>query len=234
MSTATSRAVSGSRFAADAVHGSALGASDRTRTSRSASAVRAGSKGRLSKYARIAGPHGANGSCAVAATTTEWAAPHWWTLTAPGRGPARSFPRACTSIGLHDGASQTAARSPPRDFQMDTAEEGRGRAALLKALADPTRSAGGALRRESAPVCICDFTAAYDRTQPTISHHMAEAPCPRRAWSTPAGGGFSGSLQLRVDLPAGCCALLEGRDAASLSTEARRQKPHAERGASER
>jgi ArsR family transcriptional regulator len=26
---------------------------------------------------------------------------------------------------------------------------------------------------QPAPVCICDFTAAFDLSQPTISHHMA-------------------------------------------------------------
>lgn len=49
-----------------------------------------------------------------------------------------------------------------------------GRTRLLKALADPTRLAMvWCLRRVSAPVCICDFTAAFDLGQPTISHHMA-------------------------------------------------------------
>ncbi len=48
------------------------------------------------------------------------------------------------------------------------------KAAVLKALADPTRLAMvAALRGAQAPVCICDFTAAFDLTQPTISHHMA-------------------------------------------------------------
>jgi ArsR family transcriptional regulator len=32
----------------------------------------------------------------------------------------------------------------------------------------------GALKRASQPVCICDFTAAFDLSQPTISHHMAK------------------------------------------------------------
>lgn len=46
---------------------------------------------------------------------------------------------------------------------------------LLKALADPTRlTMLAALHQASAPVCICDFTAAYDLSQPTISHHMAK------------------------------------------------------------
>jgi len=45
---------------------------------------------------------------------------------------------------------------------------------LLKALADPTRlSMVATLRRQATPVCVCDLVAAFDLTQPTISHHMA-------------------------------------------------------------
>lgn len=46
---------------------------------------------------------------------------------------------------------------------------------VLKALADPTRlQMIGVLKRSAQPVCICDFTAAFDLSQPTISHHMAK------------------------------------------------------------
>lgn len=46
---------------------------------------------------------------------------------------------------------------------------------VLKALADPTRlQIIGVLKRADAPVCICDFTAAFDLSQPTVSHHMAK------------------------------------------------------------
>ena len=46
---------------------------------------------------------------------------------------------------------------------------------LLKALADPTRlSMVACLWQASAPVCICDFTATFDLSQPTISHHMGK------------------------------------------------------------
>jgi ArsR family transcriptional regulator len=46
---------------------------------------------------------------------------------------------------------------------------------VLKALADPTRlQMIGILKNSSEPVCICDFTAAFDLSQPTISHHMAK------------------------------------------------------------
>lgn len=46
---------------------------------------------------------------------------------------------------------------------------------LMKALADPTRlTMVAALWKAKTPVCICDFTADLDLTQPTISHHMAK------------------------------------------------------------
>jgi ArsR family transcriptional regulator len=48
-------------------------------------------------------------------------------------------------------------------------------AALMKALADPTRlSMLAALWKADSPVCICDFTAEGELSQPTISHHMAK------------------------------------------------------------
>ena len=46
---------------------------------------------------------------------------------------------------------------------------------VLRALADPTRlQMIGILKRSSKPICICDFTAAFALSQPTISHHMAK------------------------------------------------------------
>jgi ArsR family transcriptional regulator len=45
----------------------------------------------------------------------------------------------------------------------------------LRALADPTRlQMMGVLKRAKDPVCICDFTAAFDLSQPTLSHHMSK------------------------------------------------------------
>jgi ArsR family transcriptional regulator len=47
-------------------------------------------------------------------------------------------------------------------------------AALYKALGDPTRiQILHILSTASEPVCVCDFTAAFDLGQPTISHHLA-------------------------------------------------------------
>jgi ArsR family transcriptional regulator len=46
---------------------------------------------------------------------------------------------------------------------------------LLKALSDPTRlTMMASLWKAKEPICICDFTAALDLGQPTISHHMAK------------------------------------------------------------
>jgi DNA-binding transcriptional ArsR family regulator len=46
---------------------------------------------------------------------------------------------------------------------------------LMKALADPTRlTMLASLWKADAPICICDFTAGLELTQPTISHHMAK------------------------------------------------------------
>lgn len=50
-----------------------------------------------------------------------------------------------------------------------------GKASLMKALADPTRlTMVASLWKADAPICICDFTAGLELSQPTISHHMAK------------------------------------------------------------
>ena len=61
--------------------------------------------------------------------------------------------------------------SPPA-LPLTTAASRR-QAALLKALADPTRlQMVGILRRAAEPVCICDLTETFRLSQPTVSHHM--------------------------------------------------------------
>ncbi|MEP6751219.1 MAG: metalloregulator ArsR/SmtB family transcription factor [Candidatus Dormiibacterota bacterium] len=45
----------------------------------------------------------------------------------------------------------------------------------MKALADSTRlTMVASLWKAKAPICICDFTAGLELSQPTISHHMAK------------------------------------------------------------
>jgi ArsR family transcriptional regulator, arsenate/arsenite/antimonite-responsive transcriptional repressor len=47
-------------------------------------------------------------------------------------------------------------------------------AVLYKALGDPTRiQILHILTTANEPVCVCDFTAAFELGQPTISHHLA-------------------------------------------------------------
>lgn len=47
--------------------------------------------------------------------------------------------------------------------------------ATFKALADPARlQILHMLKAAREPVCVCDFTAALDVGQPTVSHHLAK------------------------------------------------------------
>src|SRR6478672_7576960 len=45
-------------------------------------------------------------------------------------------------------------------------------AATFKALADPTRVAIVNRLTTTEAACVCDLTAAFDLSQPTISHHL--------------------------------------------------------------
>src|SRR5580704_8235135 len=45
-------------------------------------------------------------------------------------------------------------------------------AATFKALSDPTRVAIVNRLSKADEVCVCDLTAAFDLSQPTISHHL--------------------------------------------------------------
>ena len=45
-------------------------------------------------------------------------------------------------------------------------------AARFKALADPTRVAIVNRLAAAGEVCVCDLNAAFDLSQPTISHHL--------------------------------------------------------------
>jgi ArsR family transcriptional regulator len=46
-------------------------------------------------------------------------------------------------------------------------------ASLFKAVADPTRvQMLHLLKAATAPICVCDFVAAFELGQPTVSHHL--------------------------------------------------------------
>ncbi len=54
-----------------------------------------------------------------------------------------------------------------------TDDEAESTATLFKALADPARvKIVNLLARTGEPVCACDFEAALQLSQPTVSHHL--------------------------------------------------------------
>ena len=70
--------------------------------------------------------------------------------------------------------ADTAACCAPLTVEPLTMEQAGQVAPLLKALADPVRLRLLSLvaSHVGGEACICDLNAAFDLTQPTISHHM--------------------------------------------------------------
>jgi ArsR family transcriptional regulator len=96
------------------------------------------------------------------------------------------------------------------EVDEDWAEE---TALLMKALADPTRmTMVASLWKAAAPICICDFTAGLELSQPTISHHMAKLKEAGLVESDKRG--LWTYYRLRPDLPAATRRLLAGLIAA--------------------
>lgn len=79
---------------------------------------------------------------------------------------------------------------------------------VLKALADPTRlQMVLALRDAGEAICVCDFTASFDLTQPTVSHHMSRL---REAGLVEVTKrGIWSFYRLAADLPAATRRILE-------------------------
>jgi len=79
---------------------------------------------------------------------------------------------------------------------------------VLKAVADPTRvQIILCLRAAKEPVCVCDFTATFDLSQPTISHHMAKL---RKAGLVEATRqGIWAYYRLKAHLPAHVRKIIE-------------------------
>lgn len=72
---------------------------------------------------------------------------------------------------------------------------------LFKALSDPIRlQIVVALRDAADQVCVCDCTAAFDVSQPTMSHHLAKLRDVGLLTGTRQGTWMY--YQLRSDLPA--------------------------------
>ena len=70
--------------------------------------------------------------------------------------------------------AETAACCAPLSAGPLSMEQAEQVAPLLKALADPVRLRLLSLvaSHEGGEACICDLNAAFDLTQPTISHHL--------------------------------------------------------------
>jgi ArsR family transcriptional regulator len=60
----------------------------------------------------------------------------------------------------------------PIGVEPMSAEQAEKVAGLLKALADPIRLRLMSLIAASEETCVCDLTAPFDVSQPTISHHL--------------------------------------------------------------
>lgn len=92
---------------------------------------------------------------------------------------------------------------------QDRLERGQARriAEIGGALADPTRvEMLHMLKRTDVPICVCDFTAAFGLSQPTVSHHLARL---RRAGLVASfRRGLWSFHQLRDDLTAEARAAL--------------------------
>ncbi len=81
-------------------------------------------------------------------------------------------------------------------------------AAVFRTLADPTRvQMLHLLKTASAPICVCDFTAAFDLGQPTVSHHLARLR--EAGFVTSFKAGIWAFYSLREDMPAAARRALE-------------------------
>lgn len=80
-------------------------------------------------------------------------------------------------------------------------------AAVYKALADPTRvQMLHMLSATEEPICVCDFTAAFDLGQPTVSHHLAKLK--QAGFVDSFKRGVWAFYRLRADMPAPARAAL--------------------------
>jgi ArsR family transcriptional regulator len=80
-------------------------------------------------------------------------------------------------------------------------------AGVHKALADPTRvQMLHLLKATTEPICVCDFTGAFDLGQPTVSHHLGKLKA--AGFITSFKRGVWAFYQLREDMPAPAKAAL--------------------------
>jgi ArsR family transcriptional regulator, arsenate/arsenite/antimonite-responsive transcriptional repressor len=81
-------------------------------------------------------------------------------------------------------------------------------AAVFHAFDDPTRVRMIHILAEAAePVCVCDFTAAFELGQPTISHHLARLR--EAGLVTSFRQGLWSFHRLNPEMPAVCRAAVQ-------------------------
>jgi ArsR family transcriptional regulator len=73
-------------------------------------------------------------------------------------------------------------------------------AAVHRALADPTRvQMLHLLKASDEAICVCDFTAAFDLGQPTVSHHLGKLRA--AGFVSSHRDGIWAFYRLREDMP---------------------------------
>lgn len=76
-------------------------------------------------------------------------------------------------------------------------------AAVFRALADPTRvQMLRVLEDAGAALCVCDLTAGFEQSQPTISHHLAKLR--EAGFVHSEKHGIWTFHSLRADMPEAC------------------------------
>ena len=86
-------------------------------------------------------------------------------------------------------------------------ERAGGLAGVFRALGDPTRVQMLRMLADAAgPICVCDFTAAFAQSQPTISHHLARLR--DAGFVSGEKHGIWMFYRLRDDMPEDCRAAL--------------------------
>lgn len=76
-------------------------------------------------------------------------------------------------------------------------------AAVFRALADPTRvQMLRMLEDAGSALCVCDLTAAFEQSQPTISHHLAKLR--EAGFVHSEKHGIWAFYSLREDMPEAC------------------------------
>jgi DNA-binding transcriptional ArsR family regulator len=76
-------------------------------------------------------------------------------------------------------------------------------AAVFRAMADPTRVQMLRMLADAAgPLCVCDLTAAFEQSQPTISHHLGKLR--EAGFVRSQKHGIWAFYSLREDMPEAC------------------------------